>query len=196
MTSNTTYAIAVAGLNGACGDFTLNLLQPTPPAFVQHPESTNVVANASENLVMNSLAIGEPDPAYQWQFRATNSGATFSNISGGTNATYTVVNVQTNHVGSYRNIASNSGGSATSIVATVFMHGDSAARLNLFGYNATSFWYQIYGLTNRAYRVETTTNLNPPVTWVSVFTNNVSYFYTNFARTNDPMRFYRAITNN
>jgi hypothetical protein len=76
------------------------------------------------------------------------------------------------------------------------MHGDSAARLNLFGYSSTSFWFQIYGLTNRAYRVETTTNLNPPVTWVSVFTNNVSYFYTNFAMTNSPMRFYRAITNN
>ena len=29
-----------------------------------------------------------------------------------------------------------------------------------------------------------------------VFTNYVSYFYTNFNRTNDPLRFYRAITNN
>ncbi len=39
-------------------------------------------------------------------------------------------------------------------------------------------------------------NLNPPIAWSPVFTNNVSYFYTNFGKTNFPMRFFRAITNN
>src|SRR5439155_20904478 len=135
-------------------------------------------------------------PTYQWQFKATNSGASFTNVSGATAAAYTVTKVQTSHVDDYRSIASNSGGSATSAVATTFMHADSAARLNLLGLSSTSFWFQIYGLTNRAYRVETTTNLNPPATWTRAFTNNVSYFYTNFVTTNDVMRFYRAITNN
>jgi len=154
------------------------------------------VANVNENATLRSLAIGIPNPTYQWKFYGTNSSPTTNNISGATNATYTITNVQTNHAGNYFVVASNSAGTASSDVATIFVHGDSAARLNLISYNTTSFWFQIYGLTNRAYRVETTTNLNPPVTWTRVFTNNVSYFYTNFARTNDMMRFYRAITNN
>src|SRR5207244_1408627 len=51
--ANAAYRIAVAGLNGALGDFTLHFIQPTPPTFIRHPMSTNVVANVNENLIMN-----------------------------------------------------------------------------------------------------------------------------------------------
>ena len=91
---------------------------------------------------------------------------------------------------------SNSFGSVTSSAATLFVHGDSAARLNMIGYNNTSFWFQTYGLTNRDYRLEAATNLNTPIVWTPMVTNTVSYFYTNFGRTNPPTLFYRAITNN
>lgn len=194
--SNTTYRIAVAGFNGSCGDFALHFLQATPPAFVLRPLSTNVVANVNENVILDSLAIGIPDPTYQWKFYGTNTLATTNNIANATNASYTITNAQTNHAGNYFVVASNATGTATSAVASAFVHMDSAARLNLFGYNSTSFWFQIYGLTNRPYRVESATNLSPPVTWTPVFTNTVSYFYTNFTMTNNVMRFYRSITNN
>jgi len=194
--SGATYQVAVAGLNGACGDFTLELVQPTPPMFVQQPVSTNVVANFNENAVFTALAIGAPGPAYQWKVYGTNSSPATNTIPAATNGTYTITNVQGTNAGNYFCVATNSAGSTNSAVATLFVHGTSAATLNLVGYNSTSFWFQIYGLTNRAYRVESTTNLNPPISWVSVFTNYVSYFYTNFNRTNDPLRFYRAITNN
>ena len=75
-------------------------------------------------------------------------------------------------------------------------YGDSSARLNSFGFNTTSFWFNTFGLTGRLYRLEVATNLNGTIVWTPVITNNVSYFYTNFNRTNYPMLFYRGITNN
>jgi hypothetical protein len=66
----------------------------------------------------------------------------------------------------------------------------------LTGFNSTLFWFQISGLTNRPYQVRTSTNLSSPTNWYTIYTNYVSYFYTNFSRTSDSPRFYRAITNN
>src|SRR5205823_1620388 len=109
---------------------------------------------------------------------------------------YTITNVQGTNAGYYTVIVSNSYASVTSSVATLFVRGDSAARLNSFGFNSTSFWFNTFGLTNRAYKLESATNLDDPIVWTPVFTNNVSYFYTNFNRTTYPMLFYRAITNN
>ena len=194
--SNVTYQIAVAGLNGSCGDFTLHFIQPTPPLFAQNPVSTNLVANASENASFNSLAVGLPDPAYQWKFYGTNSIPATNNIATATNAAYTITNVRATNAGNYFCVATNAAGSATSGVATLFVQGSSAGRLNLLGDNGTSFWFQVSGLTNRSYVVQTSTNLNRPTNWRPIYTNYVSYFYTNFISTNDRQRFYRSITNN
>lgn len=186
--SNTTYKIAVDGLNGASATVVLNWSQSAPPVIVAQPQSTNVVANVNENAVFSVVAVGNPVPSCQWRYNG-------ANISGATGSTYSITNVQTTHAGDYTVVCTNTSGSVTSAVAILFVHGDSAARLNLVGYNTTSFWFQIYGLTNRPYRVETTTNFTTPIMWTSVLTNNVSYFYTNFAMTSDVTRFYRAITN-
>jgi hypothetical protein len=194
--AGTTYRIAIAAFSGGCGTFTLSWVEPTAPMLLSQPQTTNCVANANENALFSVVAIGTPNPAYQWRFKGTNSGAATTNIAGATNTSYTIVNVQTNNAGGFSLVATNSAGSVTSSIATLFVHGDSSARLNLWGYNTTSFWFQIYGLTNRAYIVQTSTNLNSPTNWYAIYTNFVSYYYTNFNRTNDQLRFYRAITNN
>ena len=194
--SNTTYQIAVAGLNGGCTDFTLHFLQPAAPAFVKHPVGTNVVANANEKAVFESMAIGTPNPVFQWKFYGTNASPATNSISAATNASHTITNAQGTNAGNYFCIATNSSGSATSAVAGLFIHGDSAARLGPLTYATNKFWFQIYGLTNRAYRVETSTNLNSSTNWHTIFTNFVSFWYTNTGTTNDAQRFYRSLTNN
>ena len=161
--------------------------------FVQHPEGTNVVVG--ESAVFNSLAIANPNPTYFWKFRGTNSSDITNGIAGANSATYTLTNVIGTNAGSYWAVASNVNGFATSSVATLFVHGNSAARLILPGYSSTSFFFHIYGLTNRAYRVEASTNLGNPASWVTLYTNNVSYWYTNYGLTNPSYRFFRAITN-
>ena len=84
----------------------------------------------------------------------------------------------------------------TSSTAGLFVHANSASRLYPFEKITNGFRFQVYGVTNRQFRVETSTNLNSPTNWYSIFTNWTSFWYTNLGMTNDPMRFYRAITNN
>jgi hypothetical protein len=184
--SNTTYQIAVAGLNGACGDFTLHWVQPSPPMFLTHPQTTNVVVG--ENVTLTSLAIGAPDPAYQWRQEGTN-------IVGATNADLTITNVQLWHGTNYTVVATNISGSKTSSVASLIIHGDSAARLSLWQFTSTNqFRFHISGLTNRSYLIQTSTNLNSPTNWYPIFTNFVSFWYTNTSAA-EAKRFYRVITN-
>ena len=160
------------------------------------PEGTNVVANFNEDATFSVLACAVTTPlSYQWRHQGTNTSAVTTNIPNATSASYTIANVQTNHVGSYSVVVTNSSGSVTSAVATLFVHANSAARQSLFAFTNPQFRFHISGLTNRAYRIETSTNLNSPTNWYPIFTNNVSYWYTNFAATNGPQRFYRSVTN-
>ena len=93
-------------------------------------------------------------------------------------------------------VATNSVGSVTSSVATLYIWPDSSARLGTLQLTTNGqFIFSVAGLTNRAYRIVSTTNLNSPIVWTAVYTNYVTYWYTNFAISNDAQRFYRAITN-
>ncbi|HEU0009226.1 MAG TPA: pre-peptidase C-terminal domain-containing protein [Verrucomicrobiae bacterium] len=189
--SGTTYQVAVSGLNVACIGFTLHWEQAAAPMFVQHPEGTNVVVG--EDALFKSLAI--PTLAYFWKFRGTNASDPTNSIAGANSATYTLSNVAGTNAGSYWVVASNATGFATSSVASLFVHGNSAARLSLLSYTSNSFYFHLYGLTNRAYRIETSTNLASPTNWYPIHTNYVSYWYTNYGLTNPNSRFFRAITN-
>lgn len=194
-TSNTAYRIVVDGYGGTMGETAaLNWSQSFVPMILVQPEGTNVVADFNEDATFSVLAIALTTPlSYQWRHQGTNTSATTTNIPNATNASYTITNVKTNHVGHYSLVVTNTSGSVTSAVATLFVHGDSAARLKSMEYSTNQFRMHIYGLTNRAYAVQSSTNL---VNWQTVFTNYVSFWYTNLSASNEPMRFYRAVTNN
>lgn len=196
-TSNTTYRIAVDGLNGlTAASVLLNWSQSFVPVILSPPQGTNVVADFNEDAIFNVLAMAVTTPLrYQWRCQGTNISDVATNLPNATNASHTVVNVQTNHVGHYSVVVTNSSGSVTSAPATLFVHGNSAARLSLVTFTNAQFRFHISGLTNRAYRIDSSTNLNSATNWQPVFTNVVSYWYTNLVATNDPQRFYRAVTN-
>lgn len=194
--SNTIYRIALDGYHGDSGTGIVNWCQSFAPVIVSQPESTNVVANVNENATFSVLACGIPTPlAYQWRFRHTNSSATTTNIVGATNASFTINNVQGTNAGNFSVVVTNSSGSVTSSVASLIVHGDSAARLSLWAQTNTQFRFHIYGLTNRPYRIDSTTNLSGTIVWTPVFTNTVSFWYTNAPTTSDWRRFFRVITN-
>jgi hypothetical protein len=195
--SNTTYRIALDGYNGDSGTGRVTWCQSFAPVIVSQPQSTNVVANtnSSENATFSVLACGIPLPlAYQWKF-TTNDLAAATNIVDATNTSYTISNVQLTNMGGYFVVITNSSGSVTSSIASLIVHGDSAARLSLWAVQTNAFRLHISGLTNRPYVVQTTTNLDSPVDWLTVHTNTVSFWYTNFPTTSDWRRFYRVITN-
>lgn len=80
------------------------------PVFTLHPQSQ--AALVGDTVQFTAFASGNPAPQYQWQFNGTN-------LSGQVNTTLTLNSITTNSAGSYRVIATNSEGSATSEVATL-----------------------------------------------------------------------------
>jgi pectate lyase len=84
---------------------------PTAPFIVTDPQSQTVAA--SNNVTFTVVAGGSAPLTYQWYFN------TNSPIAGATNTALTIVNVQTNHIGVYSVVASNSAGTTTSAYATL-----------------------------------------------------------------------------
>jgi len=82
----------------------------TPPVITVQP--TNRTATLTSNVTFSVVATGNPAPAYQWRFGATN-------LPGATGSSFTRTNVQTNHAGIYSVVVSNIAGSATSSNATL-----------------------------------------------------------------------------
>ena len=80
------------------------------PSFTTQPASQTVNTGAS---VTFTVAVGgSPAPTLQWQRNGLN-------IAGATNATLSLTNVQTSDAGTYRVLANNSAGTATSSAATL-----------------------------------------------------------------------------
>ncbi|MGC3961350.1 MAG: immunoglobulin domain-containing protein [Verrucomicrobiota bacterium] len=104
------------------------------PQFNGQPQSqTALVGDAVQ---FTATASGNPAPAYQWQFNGTN-------LPGAASATLNLASVTTNHAGSYRVIATNSQGSATSEAATLTITlptaGVSLLTYNVKGNGATDW---------------------------------------------------------
>ena len=88
------------------------------PTITTHP--TNQPVFAGSNATFGPVAAtGTPTPTFQWQV-STDNGATWSNVSGATGATFTLTNVAIAQNGNqYRVVATNSAGSVNSNPATL-----------------------------------------------------------------------------
>jgi endonuclease/exonuclease/phosphatase family metal-dependent hydrolase len=95
------------------------------PTFNVQPQSQTAVVG--DTVQFTTAASGNPPPVYQWQFNGTN-------LIGQAGLTLTLNGVTTNQAGSYRVIATNSQGSATSQVATLTVTVPSAG-VSLLTYN-------------------------------------------------------------
>jgi hypothetical protein len=110
---------------GASGNydatFDLNLAQlggaPTPPFVVINTTISPSSTVAGYPVTMTASIGGSAPLAYQWQF---SDGATFTNnISGATNSSYTIYDVETNNTGYYQVVATNSAGFTNSGLASL-----------------------------------------------------------------------------
>ena len=96
-------AIYNSGPSGKC-------TAPGPPGIIVQPANQN--ATAGSNALFTVLAGGTGTLFYQWQFQGTN-------ITGATNYTLSVTNVQLINVGSYQVIVTNALGAVTSSPAAL-----------------------------------------------------------------------------
>ncbi len=180
--SNTTYRIAVDGFNGAVGSVVLNWIQPAAPLFTTQPQSQTVYQ--ANNVTFTAVAIGTPDPSYQWRSNSVN-------ISGATSSSYTITGVQTNHAANYTVVASNSSGSVTSQVAVLTVLTSQATLSGPVVTNNT-FQMTVSQVSGLNYIIQGNTNLST-TNWIAIGTNTAPFTITDATFTNNPQRFYRAI---
>jgi len=106
----------------------------TSPSILQQPQSASAVTGAS--VTFSVTADGTPPLKYQWKF---NSNA----ISGATNSSYSIINVQPTNAGNYSVAVTNSFGSAVSSNALLTVNAPPAilsqpqSQVLLIGQDAT-----------------------------------------------------------
>ena len=116
MSAGTTYFILAGGYDSDAGNLELDLNYYTPPAFSVEPTNEAVVVGS--NAVFSTTLTGSLPMSFQWYFNnapLTDGGG----LSGSTNSTLLIANVQTSEGGNYQLVASNFLGMATSTVAVL-----------------------------------------------------------------------------
>ncbi|MFM7833336.1 MAG: immunoglobulin domain-containing protein, partial [Planctomycetaceae bacterium] len=114
-------AISVGGFPYTA-DYTANSVKLIPatagtaPSITQNPSSQTVVAGNTSTLTAS--ASGSPSPTVQWQV-STNSGTSWSDISGATSTTLSFTAAAGDNGNQYRAVFTNTAGSATSTAATL-----------------------------------------------------------------------------
>jgi hypothetical protein len=98
----------------------------TAPTITAQP--ANQTVTAGDTASFNAAAGGNPAPTVQWQV-STDSGATFTNISGATAATLSFTALAGDSGKQYRAVFSNSEGSAASSAATLTVNTPPAITL-------------------------------------------------------------------
>ena len=113
----TLQAIQPAGLQGLSSNvfnYTITVAAGTGgnviPSFTTQPAAQTV--NVGGTITLTAAASGTPAPTYQWERNGTP-------IAGATSATLTIANAQTSDAGTYRVVATNAGGVATSSAVAV-----------------------------------------------------------------------------
>src|SRR5208283_2448442 len=86
------------------------------PTITTNPSSEAV--NAGNPASFTAAASGTPAPTLQWQV-STDGGATFSNVSGATSATYGFTAAAVQNANEFRAVFTNSAGTATTTAATL-----------------------------------------------------------------------------
>jgi alpha-tubulin suppressor-like RCC1 family protein len=114
--AGTTYFILAGGYGSDAGNLVLHLNYLTPPAFDVKP--ANLLVAISSNALFSPTLSGTQPMSFQWYFNNTLL-ADDGHISGSTNATLTITNVQMNDGGNYLLVASNLVGVTTSTVAVL-----------------------------------------------------------------------------
>ncbi len=123
-----------AVFSNAAGNATstaVTLAVQAAPAVTTQPAAQTVVAG--DVATFTAAASGNPAPGVQWMV-STDSGATFSDISGATSTTYSFTPTTAQSGDQYEAVFTNSLGAATSTAATLTVQAASTGTLSGFVY--------------------------------------------------------------
>jgi streptogramin lyase len=104
-TNEGNYQVVVTNVAGSVASSNATLTVVVPPAIIQQPQNLTVVQGATASFGV--AAAGSPPLQYQWQFQN-------ANLTGATNSTLTLTNVQAAKAGLYRVLVKNAAATVTS----------------------------------------------------------------------------------
>jgi uncharacterized delta-60 repeat protein len=155
------------------------------PVITSQPQG---VTNLPGSPVLFLVAVdGSPTPTLQWRF---NGGV----IPNATNSTYAIPSVNYGDAGDYDVIASNSLGSATSVVAQLAVQAVGFNKITTKQLGIGQLEFSYVGLPGSDYVLERSFSLSPPVQWgpqltnpagldaIAIFTNSAIGTTNNFWR--------------
>lgn len=115
--SGTQYRVVVSGASNSVTSSVVTLTVTSvivAPSISMHPANQSIIAGQNASFTVTA---GGSSLSYRWQ-RSTNSGANFTDVAGGTNATLMLTAVpQTDNAHQFRVVVSNSAGSEISNAA-------------------------------------------------------------------------------
>jgi pectate lyase len=157
----------------------------TVPTILAQPQSVTLAPSNTANFIV--VASGSAPLGYRWFFNTN----TF--ISGATNSTLSLANVQNTNAGNYFVVITNSAGSVTSSVAVLTISTGTVLppQVSSVVFNAGVFGFSVNGAAGQSYLVQASTNL---VNWTTIFTTNpasLPFVWSDAATSNFPRRFYR-----
>ena len=139
----------------------------------------------SSNATFTVTATGSAPLAYRWRFNG-------SNLTGATTNSLSLVNVQTNDVGSYSVVVTNVAGAATSTAAALSLLPPQPVQFQSFGVQADQrFQLVLSGEPGRTYQLFISSNLVDWVLSASVINTNTVFGFLDGPATN-AARYFRA----
>jgi len=109
------YTIVVTNSVGSVTSQVATMTVDVPPAIITQPQNQTVIQGENQNASFSVMASGTAPLGYQWNFNG-------SALSGETNATVTLTNVNSAQAGGYTVIVTNNFGSVTSQVAALTVY--------------------------------------------------------------------------
>ena len=180
------YTVVVTNIAGSITSSGAALTVNVPPAITTQPQSQTVTLD--QNASFSIVATGTAPLSYQWSFNGTA-------VSGTTNASLTLTNVQTTQAGSYTVVVTNNAGSITSAVATLTVT-NPVVTLSVAsgaGMTPSGFTLQFSVPVGVTYVILSSTDFQA---WTPIATNvatTESVVFTDNSATNYPNRFYRTM---
>jgi hypothetical protein len=175
------YTVAVINGNGSVSSLPAALTVRVAPTITAQPQS--LVADPGGNATFSVAVSGTAPFTYQWRFNGVNLG-------GATGPTYTRVNVQPTHAGSYSVVVANGAGAVTSQGADLTVRPKIvSARMTPEGVMLT-----LQGTPGRSYAVEMQPALGESGAWQTLGTVSNASVESQFLDTTlngAPQRVYR-----
>lgn len=140
------YAALISNAAGSVTSAVATLTVLVPPAITTQPQSQTVTV--SNNATFTVVATGTAPLTYQWRFN------TNTPLTGATNSTLALNNVQTNDAGAYQVVVANAAGAVTSAVAvlTVQPPPTNGPDFSLYGFGAPTTGGGMLAETDPGYR--------------------------------------------